>query len=393
MPSPQNLAALQALPDLLDDLARADLSAANTLSLLTHLRKTYAPDLAAAALETAQLRHKAIAKFEQAARMFFTAEALQQATPQPVAEYHAMLLTDFARVADLGCSIGGDALAIGQKTPVLGIDLDPVRLMMAQHNAQIYNARADFLQADLMQTLPFIGIRAAFFDPARRTGERRIFSVADYHPPLSIIRHWDFETLIIKLSPGVDLAELVPFGGAIEFVSLGGELKEALLHIGATDFEGTRATLLPHGLQLTRSTEETPPLASQPLRYLIEPDPAVIRAGTFVELLAALDWDAYLLDAQIAYLTSDTWIDSPWVRVWQIDDWLPFNLKRLKQLLVQRGVGKVTVKKRGSPLTPEALQSKLKLPKADGHAFVTLTRLQGEHIALISYGDQPISVA
>src|ERR1051325_5313067 len=99
-------------------------------------------------------------------------------------------------------------------------------LAMAQINVP---NNAHFIRADLTDPLPFKGIHAAFFDPARRSGEKRIFSVKDYSPPLDIIRTWPFEALLIKLSPGVDLAELAAYPGSIYFVSVDGELKEALL--------------------------------------------------------------------------------------------------------------------------------------------------------------------
>ena len=58
---------------------------------------------------------------------------------------------------------------------------------------------------------------------------------------------------------------------------------------------------------------------------------------------------------------------------------LPFNLKKLRALLRERGVGVVTVKKRGSAVEPEELRSKLKLDaKAHrGACTVFLTRVAG----------------
>jgi hypothetical protein len=64
---------------------------------------------------------------------------------------------------------------------------------------------------------------------------------------------------------------------------------------------------------------------------------------------------------------------------------MPFNLKKLRAELVKQGVGKVTVKKRGSPITPEELQAKLHLKGGGRHAVVILTRLGGQPIVLISY--------
>jgi len=386
------LAALQAMPDQLSDLAQADLSAANLLPLLTELRKHYTAPIAAAALEQAQLRNKAKTKFSHADQMFFTSDALQQATPEAVAQYRAAYWQAYDRVADLGCSIGGDAIVTGQDRHVVGIDRDPIRLQIAHHNSTIYNADVDFIQADLTKPLPFTNIHAAFFDPARRNNGKRIFSVHDYLPPLDIVQQWVFKAVLVKLSPGVKLEELTQFKGGVEFISEHGELKEALLHLGDFAFNGFKATLLPQELSLFTRGDELLPVTKEPLTYLYEPDPAIIRAGAFVELCNMLQWDAFLLDDQIAYLTSDQWVESPWLRAWRIDDWMPFNLKRLKQTLVQHHVGNITVKKRGNPITPEALQQKLKLKKGSEHAIVTLTRLQNQPIVIISYGDQPISV-
>ena len=68
-----------------------------------------------------------------------------------------------------------------------------------------------------------------------------------------------------------------------------------------------------------------------------------------------------MLDETIAYLTLDLKTDTPWGRYWQVMDWMPFQLKRLRRHLVERGAGKLTVKKRGFPLAPEDLIVRLRL--------------------------------
>ncbi|NJL93086.1 MAG: hypothetical protein HC915_04855 [Anaerolineae bacterium] len=108
----------------------------------------------------------------------------------------------------------------------------------------------------------------------------------DYQPPLETVQNWALRALLIKVSPGVNLAEVAWLEAGVEFVSLGGELKEALLHLGELRFAGRRATLLPQGETLLPQGLEAPPLSPTPLRYLYEPDPAIIRAGLFGELLA-----------------------------------------------------------------------------------------------------------
>ncbi|NUM47252.1 MAG: hypothetical protein HUU38_21335 [Anaerolineales bacterium] len=61
---------------------------------------------------------------------------------------------------------------------------------------------------------------------------------------------------------------------------------------------------------------------------------------------------------------------------------MPFNLKKLRAYLRERNIGRVTVKKRGSPLEPESLIRDLKL-KGDGEKVLVLTKLQGEPVVLV----------
>jgi hypothetical protein len=114
--------------------------------------------------------------------------------------------------------------------------------------------------------------------------------------------------------------------------------------------------------------------------WLHEPDPAVIRSG-LVSLVAA-ELGATLVDPTIAYLTSDGPAGSPWVRSYRVDEVLPFSLKRLRALLRSRGVGRVTVKKRGSAIEPETLARRLRGP-GSGHAVVVVTRVAGAPTALV----------
>ncbi len=75
---------------LLDSLAHEDLAEAHTLTSLTRLRKTYTLEQASAALEMARLRLKAVDKFGvDAARLFFTREALEQVSDPLIRVYRA----------------------------------------------------------------------------------------------------------------------------------------------------------------------------------------------------------------------------------------------------------------------------------------------------------------
>jgi SAM-dependent methyltransferase len=359
------------------------------------LSREFPAELCKAALETAILRQEAASKFPQSRRMYFNREALEQASASEVSVYRSGRYRPFTTLADLGCSIGGDTFGLAAAAPAIGIDLDPVRLAMAAANARVLGleARVRFLQGDLTASLPLARSPeiALFFDPSRRAGGQRVFSVRAYSPPLSILRGWlaDYPALGVKISPGVKLAELSDYGAEMEFISLRGDLKEAVLWFGPLKTAWRRATVLPgpHTLATAEIGDESgdaqlPRLPlDDPRAYLYEPDPAVLRAGLVMLLGERLE--AVQLDPDIAYLTGHSQQDTPFARVWAVEDWFPFQLKRLRAYLRERRVGRVVVKKRGSPIQPETLTRNLRLEGPE-ERVVFLTHLKGKPIVIIA---------
>ena len=361
---------------------------------LETLKRRFPAGLAQTALETAILRREASRKFSQADRLYFTREALEQASSREVAAYRASRYQGYARLVDLGCSIGGDTQALAQVAPTVGIDRDLLRLAMAQANSHALGlaGSTSFIQADLASPLPLSpppyplspSPLALFFDPARRAGGQRLYSIRAYQPPLTIIAAWlrFFPALGAKISPGVHLDELAGYDAEIEFISLEGELKEAALWFGPLKTANRRATRLPGPHTLVASPDAHLPIL-EPQAFLYEPDPAVLRAGLVTTLGSQLN--AAQLDPDIAYLTSDQLQPSPFARAWAVEAWFPFQLKRLRAYLRERNVGKVTVKKRGSPLEPEALIGKLRLSgEGEQERTLFLTHLRGKPIVVIA---------
>jgi len=375
------------------------------LRAFTRLSRSFPADLARAALETAILRRQAAAKFPQASQMVFTREALEQATVFEVSAYRCARFGGCDRLLDLGCSIGGDTLALAALAPTTGLDLDPLRLAIAKANLRsILSERpVDFIQADLRQALPVrlspgMGL---FFDPARRDRGKRIHSASQYQPPLDVIRAWlaHAPALGVKLSPGIDPNELAGYDAELEFISLNGELKEAVLWFGPLKSARRRATLLPGAHTLAASPDEPgeprspggwsdsgPELPlSEPRALIYEPDPAILRAGLVRALGAQLG--AAQLDPDIAFLTGDRLVETPFAHAYAVEAWLPFNLKRLRQALRARRIEALVVKKRGSPIQPEDLIHDLHLrPGSRGFGderTLILTHLRSRPIAII----------
>lgn len=371
---------------LLHELAHRDLRDATLLAEIERLRARYTPEQARAAVEQTLLRERARSKFSHADMMYFTREALEQATAGPVARHRAerMASHGMARVVDLGCGIGGDALALAAAgLHVTAIDRDPLRLALAEANAHALGlaGRMTFVHADVADAPPHAD--ALFVDPARRSGGRRVFDVDQYQPPLDRVFAWGEKVpaLCVKLAPGVPYEQLAPpCAHEIECVSLHGELKETTLWCGPLAIVSRRAMVLPAGMALMAAPNMPAAPLAEPAAVLYEPDPAVIRAHLVAELAQQLG--AAQLDPQIAYLTSDEHMMTPFARAWRIIEWLPFQLKRLRARLRALDAGSVTVKKRGSPLDTDALARQLS-GKGTRPLVVALTRMQEQPIAII----------
>ena len=366
---------------MLAAFAKCDLSEANTLPLLTCLRASLRPREASAILQTLKLRQKATTKFPRfGSTMLFTDEALQQASHPAARRYRARLFG--ARSAlDLCCGIGSDTLAFAAGGQTLGLDIDPARIAIARHNAEVMNLDARFEVADVRASIP-AGFNCLFFDPARRDERgRRIRDVERYRPPLSLAKGWSADEICVKLSPAVDLRQLQSYGGRLEFISVAGDLSEALLWLRRPTAPPFATKLADGAVHHLYHREGEPAAIAPPKRWLLEPDPAVLRAGLVQRL--AQDLNATMLDDSIAYLTADERKETPWARYWEVLDWMPFQLKRLRRYLAERGVNQVTVKKRGFPMAPEQLIRQLRLKKGGESRVLVMTRCRGQPIAII----------
>ena len=385
---------------LLSQRARAALMELSTVKLgpdtLVHaaagLRRTFSPNEAGALLAMAQLRGAARDKFPAADALFFTAEALEQATAWAIAAHRAAWLDQYAppgAVLDLGCGIGGDTLALAERRTVIAFEKDPLRLRFAQANAEALGLarRIEFRLADWTAELAaghLPAAAAAFADPSRRVAGRRVFSLHGMEPPLSALLALQcvVPALGAKVMPSVADDEL-PQQCGVEFISHAGVCKEAVLWFGPLAQQRRWASV--HGpcgwLHLVAGGAAPPVGPLQAGMVLHEPDPALIRAGAFRELCDQLC--AHLFDPQIAYLVSHEERLHPLVQSFRLAEVHPFNLKVLNRRLQALNIGTVELKKRGAPMAPEQLRPRLKLAAGGRHAVVLFTRRGDDRLMLI----------
>ncbi|MFT4235533.1 MAG: class I SAM-dependent methyltransferase [Microbacterium sp.] len=377
--------------DLLDSLD-IEATTADVARAVSRLRAAgHSPELVSAVVGQATLRTRAEAKFPGfASRMLFTRAGLEQATRMPVAALHAarMRCAEVSRMADLGCGIGGDALAFaGTGLNVLAVDADPVTAAIAAFNlrpfgdaVEVRHARAEDVDVEQMD--------AVWLDPARRTSghsETRRVGVHSYSPSLDwalrLARH---VPVGMKLSPALDRA-LIPPDAEAQWVSIDGSTVEMVLWTGSLARDDVRrAALIVRGGEVHELTapDDT---QDEPVRhlgaYLHEPEGAIIRARLVGDVARSLQ--AGPVAESIAYLTGDAQASSPFVTSFRVREQLSSDPRQLTRSLRDRGIGRLEIKKRGVDVDPAAFRRKLAL-KGDESATLFLTRIDGRRTAILA---------
>lgn len=380
--TPQGWALLEALPPY---------DEATALSLGQRLRDDgLDPTLVSAALTQSRLRAKARTKFGPFADgMLFTPEGLEQATRLDVAARHAQRFTaaGITSVADLGCGIGGDSMALaGLDVEVLAVERDEATASVATVNLRHWPHAV--VRHDDATTTDLSGVQGAFLDPARRTPSgKRVLDPRQAQPPLSFVEQLATRLPAVgaKVAPGID-HRLVPDGAEAQWVSVDGDVVEAGLWFGLLAREGVARSALvmssaDGGSSVLVDGRAMPSPEVGPVgAYLFEPDGAVIRAGLVGQVTAAVG--GRLLDRSIAYVTADRPAHTPLARGYAVEDVLPFGLKSLRTYLRDRGVGRLVIKKRGTAVEPEQLRRQLRLT-GPHEATVVLTRVAGQQSVLV----------
>ena len=399
--------------ELLARLAAEPGGAGTPLALAVRLRREYPADLVAAATAQHELRLAARAKFSRAMEMLFTRAGYEQSSSEPIARYRAARFGAARRVADLCCGIGGDLLALASGREVLAVDRDEVHARLALHNAAVYGEAANVraVVADV-RDIRLGGLDAVFIDPARRSGPGaasdrpggaasgapRRFRTGLSEPPLD----WCFALaervpgVCVKAAPGLP-AELIPAGWEAEFIADGRDLKEAVLWSPAlatapvADSGGPRRALVLSGsaAHALVACPGDPVPVTEPGEYLLDPNPAVTRSGLVEDLARSLSGDdgagdgaVAKIDPQIAFLTLNRPVQTPFARTLRVLDSAPWNEKRFARRLRELGIGAADIRRRGLAGDVDQIHRRLKL--AGPHrATIVITRVNDRPWGLI----------
>lgn len=362
-------------------------------ALTSELRRHLSAAQTHLVLEQVDLRRRGAVKFEKAAEMFFTRQGLQQATDQQIASYKAKRFPTHGRVADLCCGIGGDLLGLAARTAVIGVDRDAVACLLAEANClgngcpSVEIRRLDVVSFSLRD------LAAWHVDPDRRPHDRRTTQAELHEPSCRVIDQWRHVSpnAAVKLAPATNVPCQWMEAAELEWIGHRRECQQLVAWFGqlAANPGQTAATVLTHDPSRVRTVKGrqglVPPCRHQPGRYVFEPHAAVLAA----KLTGALaeEYELCAMAPDIPYLTGDCRLLDPAFASFEVTDVLPLDMKRLKSLLRQRGIGRLVVKKRGVPHDPEMVRKRLRV-RGENHATLFLTRAGDRRAALLA---QPIA--
>jgi hypothetical protein len=433
--------------ELLTRLAAEADGAATPLALAVRLRREYPADLVAAATAQQELRLAARAKFSRASDMLFTRAGYEQSSSEPIARYRAARFGAARLVADLCCGIGGDLLALACGREVLAVDRDEVHARLALHNAGVYGV-ADSVRAVVtdVRDVRLDGLDAVFIDPARRSGPGTASLTAGHSPArtgaasaraasaragaaASAAPH-RFRTglseppldwclaladrvpaVCVKAAPGLP-TNLIPAAWEAEFIADGRDLKEAVLWSPAlvtapvAGSGGPRRALVLSGSDANAlvACPGDPVPVTEPGEYLLDPNPAVTRAGLVEDLARSLSdgsdgrgggsggggtgadgeraGGVAKIDPQIAFLTVNRLVQTPFARTLRVLDSAPWNEKRFAKRLRELGIGAADIRRRGLAGDVDLIHRRLKLA-GPNRATIVITRVNDKPWGLI----------
>ncbi|AZA09455.1 class I SAM-dependent methyltransferase [Corynebacterium pseudopelargi] len=310
-------------------------------------------------------------------------DSAQQATHPLVAARRAKRIASTmpgATVADVTCSIGAELAALSHEgLRAIGSDIDPARLAMAQHNV----AGTPLLQADALA--PAVRADVMIADPARRSGGRRIWKPEDLQPPLpTLLDTWHHTPCAIKCAPGLNYSF---WEGGVSVVSVDGGVKELCLYSPEL-LQGREAVLINSagGIDTLHSDMPDAVAVTEPRRYIIDPDGAIVRAG-LVRHYAHRE-SLSMLDPHIAYLTGNSIPEgtSGFAYIESV------GLKQLKTTLQGYDCGSLEILVRGVDVDPDRLRKQLKLRGSQPMAII-IARIGDGAQAMICHPRQHHAVA
>ena len=302
----------QELADAVSKLVQLSTGQPIRPSLIADLKRRFGSEQATMLLDVARLQAKAQKKLGKGL-WWVTSRSLQQATAWQVAQYKAKWMGDQA-VYDMCCGIGGDAIALCRRGPVVAVDQDRKILSMTAANLAAHHdstGMAAVICADVTAIQTVSG-SLIHIDPDRRTDGTRFTRTDLYRPEWDAVIGLAQRTdgAVVKLAPAARVDPPTCRQTHRTWISLRGSVREqSVLFREANPYEiGTRSAVAISGDGHAKRFAETegqarPASTSAPREFLIDPDAAIRAAGLTEHFAARHQWS--LISGPSGFLTSD----------------------------------------------------------------------------------------
>ena len=341
-----------------------------------------------------QLLQKKVPQWAENEDLLFPVHlSIEQCSSEAAAKYKAGLL-DGQTFADLTGGLGVDTFYISQHFQQTDyVEMQTELCDLARHNFAILKADVKVLNETAEDYLKRCEPKdCIFIDPARRDEHgRKTISISDCTPDVAALQdlmRQKAKRVLIKLSPMLDISKALEelcHVKEVHVVAVANECKE-LDFIMERDYQGevhfVCVNLMTNQQELCFTMAEerssTTRLADGVMKYLYEPNPALMKAGCFKLLTAR--FDVYKLHRNSNLYTSEQLIPDFPGRIFEVQDWAPYNKKVKSTLLAD--VEKASVAVRNFPLSVAELRKNLKIADGDEN-YVFATTLKGEEKIII----------
>lgn len=323
--------------------------------------------------------------------------SIEQTSSEITAEYKANLIQGESLI-DISGGFGVDSYYFSKNVNnVIHCEINEELSAIVNHNYKELGANniqteacngIEYLRANVQNHFDWI-----YTDPSRRDDSKnKVFLLKDCSP--NIPEELDLlfsksENILIKVSPILDISNTIKelkFTKEVHVVAINNEVKELLfilkkgydqeIMLKTVNFK--KDTIEEFNFTFHNSElEETK--YSLPLKYLYEPNAAILKAGGFKEITQK--FDVKKLHRHSHLYTSEDLVKFPG-RTFIIDKVIPYNKKEIKKNIPDK---KANITVRNFPKTVAQIRKETKI-KDGGNLFLFLTTIENNSkVMIISY--------
>lgn len=324
--------------------------------------------------------------------------AMEQCSSEQTARYKAQVISRFSEKQRLVDLTGGFGIDFSFLAPLFDeaiyIERQKELCRLAHHNFSTLGIACELVctdSTDYLQQLDQTSV--IFIDPARRDASgARTYGLSDCTPDVLQLRPLLLQKaryVVMKLSPMLDWRKTVSDLGQevvreVHIVAVGGECKELLLVLSA-EGEGLRLICTNDDEQFEANNPMSPvspisPISpTTPVRFLYEPNAAIMKAGCFGELPQRFGISQLAQNSHL--FVSDRLVSDFPGRKFRIKEVSSMNKRELKEKITPLSQANITV--RNFPLTVAELRKRLKMSEGGSNYIFATTLANGDHVLMV----------